>query len=90
MSADPHEVLEDLDDGDDAECIYIRDGPAYLWNSTAEDTYVLLEQTQSGSWYPRGMPISSNRAAGYLEQATEYDVRPQTELPPGRHERDRE
>lgn len=89
MSADPHEVLEDLDDSDDDECIYIDSpDPAYLWSTDDEDMYIILEQSRGGTWLPRGRPISTARAEQYLE-ADSYEVRPQTKLPPGRHPKDR-
>lgn len=94
MSADPHEVFEDLDEED--ECIYLDrpNDPAYIWRGESEGQYVLLEQSSSGSWLPRGRPIDESVAESYLGDAQEsdvatFDVRPQTELPPGRHRKDR-
>lgn len=108
MSApDPDEVLEELesdltdDDNEEenaeANCLYLdRTEPAYLWDAEDDDTYVYLEQTQSGTWLPRGRPIAPDEAEHHLgevldEDSTDtYEVRPQTALPPGRHRRDQE
>lgn len=107
MSApDPDEVLDeletDLTDDDEEEsnteanCLYLdRADPAYLWAAEDDDTYVYLEQTQSGSWLPRGRPISATEAEYHLGEVLDSDVdmcevRPQTALPPGRHRRDQD
>lgn len=85
----PEEVLDDLDDCDDDECIYLDgDSPAYIWASDEEGMYIILEQSRNGAWLPRGRPIEKERAENYLDAET-YEVRPQTELPPDRHPKDR-
>lgn len=103
MTADPHEILADLTtaptDSDsqptDHECVFLdRADPAYIWADEDDDRYILLEQTRSGTWLPRGRPITADTAAYEIEQTLETDtaaleVRPQTALPPGRHRRDR-
>lgn len=95
MTADPHEVLEDLDDSDDDECLYFdRVEPAYLW-AGEDDRYILLEQSRSGTWLPRGRPIGEDEAEYQIQQTIDsdtatYEVRPQTSLPPGRHRRDQQ
>lgn len=92
----PHEVLADLDDSNDDECLYLdRLDPAYIWAAKEDDRYILLEQSRSGSWLPRGRPIDADEAAYQIELAIEsdtdaYEIRPQTSLPPGRHRRDRQ
>lgn len=92
MDEDPQTVLENLEDTDDDECLYIdRDDPndAYLWPLTEEDDdgYALLERSRRGTWIqPR--PISPDGAVNYLERVSDdvaVEVRPQTGLPPKRH-----
>lgn len=91
----PSEILEDLDDDNDDECVYLdRTEPAYIWaHPEDDDRYILLEQSRSGSWLPRGRPIDADEAEYQIGRALESDtdtveVRPQTTLPPGRHRRD--
>lgn len=88
------EILSDLDDDSDDECIYLDRDPddAYLW--AGDDQYYLLERSRSGSWFPRPKPVGEDAATYELEQTLEsdtddYEVRPQTELPPDRHHLDR-
>lgn len=94
MSADPHEVLENLDD--DSECLYLdrpRD-PAYLW-ATDDDQfdYLILEQSRSGTWFPCGQPIDDEKAAYFVGEVQSADdatceVVPKEQLPEGRHPND--
>mgnify|MGYP006277790769 CR=1 FL=1 len=98
MSApNPDEILDDLDsDGDtedesDIECVYIdRADPAYLWVGEDDGEFIYLEQSRNGSWLPCGRPIDEDTAEKILDDAiddstAEIEIRPQTELPPGRH-----
>lgn len=91
----PDEVLDDLDDADDAECLYIDallHDDVYIWTDPDDDDdrYIILERSSSGSWLPRGKPVSRGYVEMEIGQADVSDVEicPQTALPPGRHRRD--
>lgn len=84
----PQAVLDDLEDNDE-ECVRLHSPAAYLWYDTERDKYVLLEQSSTGSWYPRGRPVSAARAEHAIESAGSVDIEPATKLPPGRHRIDR-
>lgn len=93
----PDEVFADLDDEQNAECLYLdreMNDDAYLW-AGEEDCYYLLERTRSGTWMPLPRLLTPETAEAVLEATIDadtesYEVRPQTTLPPGRHHTDRE